>query len=200
MGEIITAGGSGYLMPVVLFVLVLYAARGMFGLHGRRSQQRKEFLEFWNSLRVQDDLWLEASVRHLFGTWLPAPIIRLALRQPDRGQSLTELSELWPLLQFDRKFHNVRWLHRRHHTPKQRKFARFLVLAAYFLSALASVFAAKLAYQSGPTTFSAWLYGIGALVGGAAALVCLAREDTMKIAVRVGEEWVSRINETAGGQ
>lgn len=86
--ELIEAGGSGYIIPAVLSVLVLYAVRGAFGLQGRRSQHRKEFLEMWDSSRTQDDLWLEVAVRHLFGTYLPARVIRLALAQPDTSQGL----------------------------------------------------------------------------------------------------------------
>jgi hypothetical protein len=92
--EIIAAGGSNLLIPAVLFVLMLYVTRGLSGLHGRRSQNRKEFLELWDSTRSQDDLWLEVVVRHLFGSYLPARIIRLALAQPDKAQSLLDLGEL----------------------------------------------------------------------------------------------------------
>ena len=38
--DVLGAGGPGLLIPVVLFGLVLYAARGLFGLHGRRNQSR----------------------------------------------------------------------------------------------------------------------------------------------------------------
>lgn len=194
MSEILAAGGREYLIPAVLFLVILYAARGLFGLHGRRSQQRKEFLELWMTSRIQDDLWLEVAIRHLFGTFLPAPIIRLALRQADQGQALLELCELWPLLHFDRDSKQVRWLHDRHRALKQRKLARAWFSVAYFLCASLAVFAAKTALTYGPTVFAGWLYGVGAVVSGLVAFVCLAREDTMKTAVRVGSQWVGRIN------
>jgi hypothetical protein len=200
MGEILTTGGRGYLIPIALFALVLYAARGMFSLHGRRSQQRKEFLELWNESRIQDDLWLEVSIRHLFGTFLPAPIIRLALQQPDRGQALLEISELWPMFQLNRESSTVRWLRRRHLTLKRRKLARRLFLIAYFVCALAAVGAAQIAFKAGPASFSGWLYGVGAVVSGLAAFACLSREDSMKTAARVGEEWLVRINSANGPQ
>jgi hypothetical protein len=194
MGEILATGGKEFLLPVSLFFLTLYAARGLFGIHGRRSQNRKEFLELWSEARAQSDLWLEVSVRHLFGTFLPAHIIRLALKQPDRGQALAELSELWPLLHLDRDTLQVRWLYRRHCAPKRRRFVRALVSIAYFACAGASIFGARLAFHYGSDSFSGWLYGVGAIVSGITAYICLAREDAMKTAVRVGEEWLTRIN------
>ena len=108
MKELIEIGGIGFVIPAVLSVLVLYIARGLFGMHGRRSQARKEFLELWNDARASDDLWLEVSVRHLVGTYLPAHVVRLALAGPDKAQSLFDLAELWLLLRYDREARTVR--------------------------------------------------------------------------------------------
>lgn len=118
--EVIAAGGSRLLIPAVLFVLVLYAIRGLSGLHGRRSQNRKDFLDLWDSTRSQDHLWLEVVIRHLFGSYLPARIIRLALAQPDKAQSLLNLAELWPLFRFDPTSETASWLHKCHETSKRR--------------------------------------------------------------------------------
>ncbi|EGD18123.1 hypothetical protein XGA_3286, partial [Xanthomonas hortorum ATCC 19865] len=41
--DMIAAGGPGLLIPIVLFALIIYATRGLFDLHGRRSQHRREF-------------------------------------------------------------------------------------------------------------------------------------------------------------
>ncbi len=130
--EIIAAGGSALLIPAVLFVLVLYVIRGLSGLHGRRSQNRKEFLDLWDSTRSQDDLWLEVVVRHLFGSYLPARVIRLALAQPDKAQSLLDLAELWPLFRFDPASQTVSWLHKRHDTLKRLKAGRTMLLGGRF--------------------------------------------------------------------
>jgi hypothetical protein len=194
MAELLAAGGSSYLIPTVLFVLVLYAVRGIFGLHGRRSQHRKEFLELWSDSRSQDDLWLEVAVRHLFGAYLPASVIRLALREPDKSQALWDLSELWPLFRFDPNSQTVRWLHKRHQTLRKRQMGRAVLVAAYFLFALAAVLAALIASKSGPTTFTGWLYGVCAVGTGFMAFICLMRENTIKVAARVGGDWLNRIN------
>jgi len=197
MSEILAAGGSGYLIPIVLFVLMLYAIRGVFGLHGRRSQHRKEFLDLWSDSRRHDDLWLEVAIRHLFGTYLPAPIIRIAMERPDKSQALLDLSELWPLLHFDPDSRAVRWLHKRHQTIQKRQAGRVLLIAGYFACAIVAILAALVASQSGPGTFVGWVYGVCAVVTGFVAFICLMREDTIKVAAVVGEGWVNRINRFA---
>lgn len=196
--EIIEAGGSGYLIPAVLFILMLYAIRGVFGLQGRRSQHRKEFLEVWDSSRAQDDLWLEVAVRHLFGTYLPARVIRLALAQPDMSQGLLDLAELWPLFRFDPDSQTVRWMHRRHLKQRQRQKGRYVLLAGYFVCALMAALSALVAFQSGPSAALGWVFGICAMVLGFLAFICLAREDTIKVAATVGDDWLARINRSAG--
>lgn len=197
MDKLIELGGRGLLIPAVLAVLVLYAARGLFGWHGRRSQHRKEFLELWDLARSQDELWLEIAVRHWLGTYLPAHIIRLAMSQPDKTQSLIELSELWELIRYDRDTRTAGWLHRRHRTIQKRKAVRVLLIAAYFVSAITALLIAWAASMLGPSLFSGWAYGTGALMLGVLAVICLMRDDTMKVAVSVGEEWLVRINRSA---
>ncbi|GAB3359147.1 hypothetical protein [Lysobacter tyrosinilyticus] len=197
MEKVLAIGGSGYLIPAVLFILVLYVIRGLFGLHGRRSQHRKEFLELWDATRSQDDLWLEVAVRHLCGAYLPARVIRLALAQPDRSQSLFDLAELWPLFRFDADSQTVSWQHQRHNTLAKRRMGRAVLLAGYFACALIAVLAALVASKSGDSTFAGWVYGVCAVVTGFVAIICLMREDTIKTAASIGDEWQSRINRHA---
>ncbi len=121
MKELVDIGGIGFIIPAVLGLVVFHIARGLFGMHGRRHQSRKEFLELWDETRAGHDLWLETIVRHLIGTYLPAHVIRLALACPDKAQSLFDLSELWPLLRYDREARTVTWLHPRHRAAEKRK-------------------------------------------------------------------------------
>lgn len=193
MKEILAVGGSGYLVPAVLFVLLLYAARGLFGLHGRRSQNRREFLELWDRARAQDDLWLEVAVRHLFGIYLPARIIRLALAQPDRAQSLLDLAELWPLLRFEQESQSVSWRHSRHASHAKRRTGAVVLLAGYFVLALLAILAAVVAF-SGDSALVRWVYSLAAVVSGAWAVSFLARRDTIETAVAVGDRWIACIN------
>lgn len=197
MKEILEAGGASFLLPAVLFVLVLYAIKGIYGLHGRRSQHRREFLELWDKARSADDLWLEVSVRHLFGTYLPARIIRLALNQPDRSQSLADLSELWELLAFDPGDQTVRWRSTLPSKVAKSKWGRGACFAAYFVCALAAAYAGWLASRYGHTSFLGWAYGVCAVVVGFVAFICLSHEDTVKTATQAGDRWVALINRSA---
>lgn len=197
MREILTAGGSAFLIPTALFALVLYVIRGLFGLHGRRSQSRKEFLELWDATRAQDDLWLEVAVRHLFGTYLPAYVIRLALRQPDKAQSLLDLSELWPLFRFNPESRTVNWWNKRHNTLAKRRIGRIVLVAGYFGCALLAFFTAVVAVKLGPTALLGWACGVCAVLFGVFAFICLFREDTIKVASLVGREWIDRVNQSS---
>ncbi len=194
MKEILDAGGAAYLMPAVLFTVVLYLSRGLFGWHGRRSQNRKEFLELWDPVRSQDDLWLEAVVRHWLGTYLPAHVIRLAMAQPDKSQSLIELSGLWPLLRYDRNARTVSWLGRRHNAHVKRNAKRILFIAGYFLNMSISLAAAYAASQYGPNTLSGWVYGVFGVLALFLALICILEDDVVKAADLVGDAWIDRIN------
>lgn len=195
--EIIKTGGGSFLIFGVVFALGFYAVRGVFGLHGRRSQHRKEFLELWADGRPRDALWLQVAVRHVFGSYLPTPVIRLALRQPDSSQSLSDLSELWDLLDYDSNTQTVRWRRARHSTAVERKRARCLRLAGYFICACGAALAAFISARSGPGTLGGWAYGFLAPVAGWLAVVCLMREEVFAVSVRAGDAWVNRINRAA---
>lgn len=195
MKELIAAGGTGFIIPAVLFALLLYAARGLFSLHGRRSQHRKDLLDMWSEPRSQDDFWLEVAVRHWLGTYMPAHVIRLGLEQPDKTQSLLDLSELWPLLVYDSRKGTVRWARARHCDPAKVRLERLAVMAAYFVCAFAAIGCGRLAAQLGTTTFSGWFYGALALLLPGLAIICLMREDTLQVVARCGDRWVLCINQ-----
>lgn len=195
--EILEVGGSGYLIPVLLLIGSLYVTRGIFGLHGRRSQHRREFLELWDSAQSQDDLWLEVAIRHLFGTYMPARVIRLALNQSDKSQALRDLSELWPLLRFNEESHMASWRGRWLRSSKHRKIQRYLFLAGYVLFPLVAVGSALIAIGSPTASFASWIYWVNAALFVVVAFICLEKTETVGIAERVGDEWLARINRCA---
>jgi len=193
--DVIAVGGPGLLIPVVLFALLVYAAKGLFGLHGRRSLHRREFLEQWDPKRIDDDLWLEVSIRHLYGTLLPAHVIRTAFAHPHTSQALVDLSELWPLFDYDSDRQSVRWRHGRHRYPKFRRLQRHLPVVKYFL--LASAGAAAGYYAAHTAGLSQWVYSILAVLLIACAFLSLWNDDAEKTAAAVGEDWIKRINATS---
>ena len=81
-------------------------------------------LEHWDPKRIDDDLWLEVTIRHLYGTHLPAHVIRTAFAHPHTSQALIDLSGLWLFLDYDSESRSVRWRHRRHQNkPAAARFA-----------------------------------------------------------------------------
>lgn len=191
--DLISAGGPGLLIPVVLFALLLYVIRGLFGLHGRRSQRRREFLEHWDPKRIDDDLWLEVTICHLYGTHLPAHVIRTAFAHPHTSQALLDLSELWPFLEYDPETRGVRWQHRRHQNKTSRSALRFWPIARYFLMIGAGVGGAL--YATHVTGFNQWAFATFAVVMGAGAILSLWHSDSEKVAAKFGESWIERIND-----
>lgn len=195
--EVIKAGGGSYLIFGVVFALVLYAIRGLFGLQTRWGQHRREFLELWADGRPRDALWMQVAVRHLYGARLPAPVIQLALTRPDSLQALYELSEIWDLLEYDGSARKVHWRHARHSTLKRRQYLRATLSVAYMACALFALFCAYVSANSGPHTLAGWVYGFCAAVTGILAYLCLHKEDGLAMSARVGDAWVSRINRAA---
>jgi len=173
--DVIAAGGAGFLIPAVLFALLLYAVRGLFGLHGRRSQHRREFLDHWDANRIGDDLWLEVTIRHLYGTHLPAHVIRSALAHPHTSQALLDLSELWDFFDYDSDTKAIAWKHKRHRNVRTRSLLRHWPTLRYFLFAGVGAFAAYLATHVGG--FNQWMVSILALIMFAAAFLSLWHGD-----------------------
>lgn len=195
--EVIKAGGGSFLIFGVVVALGFYAVRGVFGLHGRRGQHRKEFLELWSDGRERDALWLQMAVRHVFGTYLPTPVIRLALSRPDSAQSLADLSSLWALLIYDSATQKVAWRQGWHATLPRRRFASIVLIVAYFAAMFAAAGGAYTSAQLGPGSAMGWIYGFFAAIMAGLAFLCVEHEDKFAISVRVGDDWVKRINRTA---
>lgn len=195
--DLVDVGGSGLFVPAVLSIVVLYGARALFSLHGRRGQHRREFLELWDSNRIKDDFWLEISIRHLFGAYLPAHVIRIALSQPDRGKSLKDLVKLWPQYWFETDSLTVGW----RHTYRQKSglivIERALWILTYIFLAFAAVDSALTASRAEPTTFFAWVHWTFALVAVGTAFHCLNAQEAAQVAASSGNSWISRINSAA---
>jgi hypothetical protein len=195
--DIVDAGGPGLLIPALLFLLVLYAARGIFGLHGRKGQHRREFLDLWDPTKVDDDLWLEVAIRHQFGTYLPGHVIRTILKHPATSQGLLDVSELWPLLQYDAPTRTVRWRSARHEKLGDSRIGRFAPFLWYFILASLAGVAVMIAYYAQQSALTRWSYSVLAVILVGAAFTQLMRDDAIKVAAQSGNLWIQRINATA---
>lgn len=190
--ELVTVGGPGLLIPVVLFALLLYAVRGLFGLDRRGNQRRLEFLEHWDPKRIDDDLWLEVTIRNLYGTHLPAHVIRTALAHPHTSQALVDLSDLWQLFRYEPETQRVSWQHNRYRHSAIRGLLRHYPTVRYFLFAITGVFAAY--YAAHISGLNQWIISAFALFMGICAVLSLWHGDTERAAATVGEAWIKKIN------
>lgn len=165
---------------------------------GRRSQQRREFLEHWDPKRIDDDLWLEVTIRHLYGTHLPAHVIRTALAHPHASQALLDLSDLWPFFRYDAQTRTVAWQHLTYRSARARGVLRYWPTIAYVLLACLGMGSAYMA--SGLSGLNQWMYSFLAMMLIAIALICLQHGDALKVVARVGDAWLRNINAASASQ
>lgn len=166
--------------------------RGLFGLHGRRSQHRREFLDQWDPARIDDDLWLEVAIRHLWGTSLPAHVIRTAMKYPHSSQGLADLSELWELFEYDPCTRTVRWRKLRSRSGAARKLARHWPFIRYMVFACIGMGATDWAPMA--NGLGQWVFSVFAMIMGVGAVLSLCHSDVEKTATCVSERWISLIN------
>ena len=192
--QLLSAGGQQLLLPVLIALGGLYAARGLFGLHGRMGQRRRDFIELWSSERAQDDLWLQVVVRHLFGCYLPAPVIRKVMGWPDAAASLLAIAVIWPMLALDPDTKAVSWKRKRYENPRVVRIERFVVFSAYVALASVAVLAGFTSFRSPALSLPAISFAITALALGGVSLVCLMRYDSLEAAYKHGPDLLARLN------
>ncbi|WP_379654041.1 hypothetical protein [Pseudoxanthomonas sp. UC19_8] len=191
--DLVEAGGAGLLIPAILFSVAVYVIRGFFGLYGKKSEHRRDFLERWDYARAHDDLWLEVIIRQLYGTYLPAHVIRLALASSHSSKALLDLCALWPRLLYDEATQTVQWRYKRDRNPFLRRLGRYGPVLRYSLLCLLGSASAIKAYNSGGV--AQWIYATLTTVILAVALTGLSFDDAARIADASGEAWISKIND-----
>ena len=192
--KLLDVGGQQLILPILIAIAGLYAARGLLGVHTRLAQRRKEFLELWNSERTSDDLWLQVAIRHLYGCYLPASVIRRIMRWPDAAKSLLAISELWPLLTVDVQTDRVQWKGSRHESVGNIWVERVLLLGCYGVLATLAFVMATASLRSEALSLTAVSYAVIALSLGVVSLASLARDDRLGGAIKQGPELLRRIN------
>lgn len=200
--KLLDVGGQQLILPILIAIAGLYAARGLLGLHIRMAQRRKEFLELWNSDRSSDDLWLQVAIRHLYGCYLPASVIRRIMRWPDAAESLLAISELWPMLAVDVQTARVDWKSSRYERAGNIWLERILMLGSYAVLATLAFVVATASLRSEALSFTAVSYAVIAVFLGIVSLTSLARADRLNAAIKRGQKLLRRINgasENRGG-
>jgi hypothetical protein len=174
----------------VLAVLSVSLAKGLFRVHQSKRAARKDFLDLWSGRDAHDELWQQTAIRHLFGEWLPVPVIRILLKSSQSGQALAEISGAWDLLEIDDETHALNWKGKRRQKPsfRRREIIFFNVLYWFF----ALLMALLIFYDLAPSHVDLginmrWLLPIEMAVF---FFACLVRHDDLKAAHTAVPRWL----------
>ncbi|HVI60422.1 MAG TPA: hypothetical protein VM619_16330 [Luteimonas sp.] len=178
----------------VLVALAGYALSFFKDLHRTKGQSRTEFLGFWAGAKQMDDMTLEVSVRHLFGTYLPASVIRRTCRADHCANGLLEVAQLWPLWRYDRLTGRVEWKEAGYAFPRKLAWCKRLYVALYFFFFVVAFSFLVLALNAGPRSLLAWTSGLNALAFPILALGSLAKSEVFKMAHNAGAQWLDQLN------
>ena len=178
------------LIPVVCAFIGTLFVKGLFNLHRSRSSDRRDFLDLWMRNEGRDDIWLEVSVRHLFGTYLPASIIRSLMQSPQAARALLEVSEFWDLLEINDETLEVSWKKKSHATAKGRRIWRYSLNGLYFIAMALALLCAYVAIVFDARTtlvLSLWVYAV--FLGGF-AMGCLHLAEKITTANAGAPRWL----------
>lgn len=185
-----SVGDGRLLIPLSVIFAGMVLVKAIFGLQRSRSADRKDFLELWAQSAEKDGIWLEVAIRHLFGAYLPATVIRTLLASPQAGQAFCDVSIAWSLLDMDDKTKDVRWKAPRHMSPRWRRFEVRALNFMYVLLGTSSIVAGLWAYKGGVGTlgaFNAWTFSFLSL---GTAIACLVRADAIASADKSVPRWL----------
>jgi len=188
--ELLKVGGLGFLVPCVIAVIVVSVAKGMFGLQQSRGGNRRDFLALWSNKDQHDELWQQTAVRHLFGAWLPMPVIRSLMNMPQAGRALVEVSAAWDFLEVDDESQTVAWKAERHRDARNRGLEVGALAVLYWLLALLAIYCfinAVVGPQGGLISITRWALTIELTIF---ALACLVRSESLKDASKAAQRWL----------
>jgi len=193
--EIVKVLGTPAVIPAVFLALAGYVIATLLGIHRTRGQHRAEFLGLWKDLDRMDDMGLEVAVRHLFGTYLPASVVRKVCQLDYCSEGVRELAQLWPLFQYDSVSRQVTWAKPAYAAEATRIWQRRWSTFGYFAFALAAYGFLAVAFSFGPKSLLAWVCGFNAFLFPMIAFAALGRAEVFSLAVKVGPQWVDRLND-----
>lgn len=182
--------GGKYLIPVVVIFTGTALVKGIFGFHRSRSSDRRDFLELFQKYQGENDLWLSVAVRHLFGAYLPATLIRQLMCNPQPGRALAEVAHVWDLLEMDDDTGELHWRRRRFASPVYRRVLSWLLLLSYLVLASTALFLAIRAGKSGFGGTGLVIMWFLVLMMGVTAFWCLAYQGTLKDAGKAAQRWL----------
>lgn len=187
--------GSGFIMPAVFVILAGWAVKVLLDVSTSSRQSRKDFLDSWGKIDHADDLALEVGVRHLIGTYLPAPLLRRALGRAYPSRTFVRLSALWDLLEFDADTRRLYVAKRMCSTPRRARITQVLHLLGYAAACLVSFLFGKWAMAGAPTHLMPWLYAFLAITSLVLAVASLERANTLGLLAREGFTLLDALND-----
>lgn len=180
---------GSFIFPLVVLTGLTVLAKAVFGLHRSRSQDRRDFLELW-AKQAPDDLWLEVAIRHQFGSYLPASVIRSLQRHPQAGRALMDVGTCWDLLEMDDATGVVRWRASRHRNVTWRRWERRGLVVAYFLLAFFGLMLGYVTAVASGASASSWLLWACCILLLGTAFACLTYGETLEVADRSMSRWL----------
>lgn len=179
-----------FVMPLVVVAIGIALTRGIFSLARSKSQDRRDFLDFFRDHAAQSDLWVAVSVRHVFGAYLPPALIRQLMSGPQPGRALLEVAAAWDFVDMDEETGELSWRRRCFRAATTRKIVARALAVLYFLLGTASLWLAYLSVTGvfhGKQLWIAWTYVVLCALG---ALACLLYGDALRGADRAARRWL----------
>lgn len=186
ISNLLAASNGTLLVPLALVIAATVLVKGVFSLHRSRSQDRKEFLDVWGRDNP-DDLWVEVAIRHMYGTYLPAAVIRMLRASPQAGRALLEISESWPLLEMDDETKDIRWRHKWHATASRRRWLWVCYWGLYLAIVGTSLINALMLVVDPQPNSLYWPYIVAGLMIGVG---CLYKAEQLQTARRAVPRWL----------
>ncbi|QZN79091.1 hypothetical protein K5K93_10600 [Stenotrophomonas sp. DR822] len=182
--------GGQLLVPLVLCVLLVLIFKGLSGMNQSRGSARREFLELFHEIEKKDDLWISVAVRHHFGAYLPASIIRRLSKLDQPARAIMEVADAWPLIDLDDITGELRWRKPKYANPATRRLLSRAFLTGYFVSALAAAMLGYILVVSQIGGRIAFVYWLWVVIGGTVALWFLHRSKLIHDGGPALERWL----------
>ena len=188
--ELLKVGGAGLLIPCVLAVVSVTLAKGLFGVHQSKRTTRRDFLDLWSRRDAHDELWQQTAIRHLFGQWLPVPVIRRLLGSPQSGRALVEISGAWVFLEIDDGTHAVNWKARARRKPSFRRWEIGVFITLYWTFALLMALSAIYALATSQVDSVVNIRWVLPIEMAVFFFACLARSNDLRAAHKSVPRWL----------
>lgn len=179
--ELLKVGGAKFLVPCILAVAIVWLAKGLFGVHQSRRVARKDFLDVWVHKNDRDELWQQTAIRHLFGAWLPMPVIRQLMISSESGNALVEICRAWEFLEFDDNTLVVSWKAKRYRKPSFRRWEINIFKVLYWFFNLLMILSFFYALNSNNDSFVSmrWVFAFEMVIF---FLGCLTHHEDLSAA------------------